>query len=70
MTEVTWTAWYRAGPGRPWVRIGEAASAEEAWRVALAYELSGDKTICRPGTDPNPAAAPAKGGQQRTLFDS
>jgi hypothetical protein len=49
----SWTCWYRRDSRHPWKQIGEADSEADAWRVALAYPLSGNKTIARPGTDPN-----------------
>jgi hypothetical protein len=70
-TSEHWTAWYRHDGRQPWQQIGTADSAAEAWRVALAYELSGDKTIAAPGRDPNPPdAGKVKGEQQqKTLFE-
>jgi hypothetical protein len=48
-----WTCWHRTDAGRPWRKVGDADSEAEAWRVMMAYPLSGDRTVCRPGRDPN-----------------
>jgi hypothetical protein len=52
-TTAVWTCWYRADGARPWRKIGEAPTEAEAWRVMMRYPLSGDKTVARPGRDPN-----------------
>jgi len=48
-----WSAWFRPNARAPWRKIGEAADEAAAWKLVLAYPLSGDKTIARPGVDPN-----------------
>ena len=48
-----WTAWFRAGSRGPWQLLGHADGEVLAWRMALAHHRGGDKTICRPGGNPN-----------------
>jgi hypothetical protein len=47
------TVWFRRDQHRRWEKIGTADTEAEAWRVALAHPLSGDKTIARGGEDIN-----------------
>jgi hypothetical protein len=53
MTACTWTCWYRRDRRHPWQRVAAADNQAAAWRAVLAYPLSGDKTVCAPGRDPN-----------------
>jgi hypothetical protein len=53
MNTTKWTAWHRANPDRPWRLLGEAANEADAWRLMLDGARGGDKTVCRPGVNPN-----------------
>jgi hypothetical protein len=48
-----WTVWFRRDSRQRWQQVGTADSEGEGWVVALKYPLTGDKCVCRPGTDPN-----------------
>jgi hypothetical protein len=48
-----WSFWFRRDGGRRWSRIAEADTEDAAWARLFAHDEPGDKTVCRPGIDPN-----------------
>ncbi|HZR55205.1 MAG TPA: hypothetical protein VFB06_37675 [Streptosporangiaceae bacterium] len=52
-TAARWSFWFRRFGGERWAKVAEADTEDGAWRALFDYPLSGDKTICRPGNDPN-----------------
>jgi hypothetical protein len=48
-----WTCWFRPSRRHSWRMVGEAATEDDAWTILLAHKAPGDRTVARPGIDPN-----------------